>query len=244
MITVIIPTINNRSDFTVLYQQLQQQSIDKFIIYIADNSKTGYVQEVVNRYQWNIETIIERNVPLHVAWNNGINLYQNNVLILNDDILVPYDLVERFVRGFNDGKLCICPDSPGFPPTRRVRESYRWICETTNQTYYDTKEIFDPYLPIMKGWCFGLSRQLINEIGLFDLQFKLWYADTDIDRRIIKKYPITFIKELFVHHYGSSSSVKLELTEFGILNYTDQVTFEKKYNLPHVDKGWDHYVIL
>lgn len=228
-------------DFAVLYQQLQcQKELPPCKIFVADSSKTGYVKRLVRRYQWGIETIIEEKVQsIHEAWNAGINFSKDDVVILNDDILIPEDFLKRMGVAFDEGKGCVCPDSVGFPPKGGVREGYRWQAEEPFvQTYSSVREPLDSYLPNLKGWCFGLSRRLIDTVGIFDVGFKLWYGDTDLDRRIIKQEPIWYIRELFVHHFGSTSSMKIPTDEFVRMNYNDQVFFEKKYGMPHRDIGW------
>lgn len=245
MITVCIPTINNDTDLAVLYQQLQcQKNMPKdVVIYIADNSKTKYAQRIVQRYQWSLETVIDPYAE-HImpSWNHAIDFRPANVIFLNDDLLIPEDFLSRMQRAFDDGHVCVNPDAPGFPPRRSVRSDYKWPTEGNNQEYYLLRDPIDPLLPTLKGWCFGMSQELIAEVGHFDPQFKIWYGDTDMDRRIIKKHPITFIKELFVNHFGSTSSLKIDREEFGIENIKNQLAFENKHGIKHVDRGVDKYL--
>lgn len=245
MLTVCIPTVNNDTDFAVLYQQLQGQKNIPFdtTIYVCDNSKTGYAQRIVERYQWRLETIIDRTAGnIMSSWNHAINMDRGNVIFLNDDLLIPQDFLSRMNKAFEDGHVCVNPDAPGFPPKKRVRPEYKWESESRIQSYYFLREPMDPLLPVLKGWCFGMSRDLINQVGLFDEQFLLWYGDTDMDRRIAKNHHFTFITELFVHHWGSTSSFKIEREEFSKLNLENQLAFEKKYNLAHEDRGLDKYL--
>jgi GT2 family glycosyltransferase len=63
----------------------------------------------------------------------------------------------------------------------------------------------------MPGFCFCLTDECIKEVGVFDLNYQIWFGDTDYEARIgkkaplLKKFGILRMDETFVYHYGGKS---------------------------------------
>lgn len=243
----IIPTYCNPVDLSVLLVQLQQQTTQPRAIFLADNSEGSYGLDLVKRYQWAVPIYVHPKAgTIYDSWNVGIKFAGgDDVVILNDDILIPQDFLYRITRGFSDGHKCLCPTSPGFPPVSRVREGYAWRAAKSlrkSQSYVQQTKAVHTNLPLLTGWCFALHHELIEKVGLFDTTYQIWYGDTDYSKRITDSgYTHTFINELFVQHYGTSSYSKIDVAIFNSSNYLDQIKYEKRHKLPHVDLGWDKY---
>lgn len=243
MITVVIPTANNPIDCAILLTQLQQQSILPDQIYLADNSDDGYGTEIATRYQFTTPIYVDL-MPgtITKSWNQGIRFAKGDVLILNDDIMIPHNFIEVMKSALEEeAGLCVCPHNEGFPPVNGVREGYSWI-KASDISYHRVDQLPYPYLPAIRGWCFGLTRKCIDTVGLFDETFQAYYGDTDYSRRLLK-HPngIVYINGLFVHHFGNSSYSKIPKMTFKNYNYQDQLAYEKKWNLPHKNLGHDSH---
>lgn len=243
----IIPTYNNPTDLAVLLVQLQQQTVLPTSIFLADNSPSGYGLELVKRHQWAVPIYVHPNAgTIYQSWNKGIQFAEgDDVVILNDDLLIPQDFIYRLERAFNDDYFCLCPASPGFPPVGKVREGYTWssrIDQRKRQSYTNNTRLIHRYVPLLTGWCFALHRDLVDNIGEFDESFQIWYGDTDYSKRLTDAgFKHTFINQLFVQHYGTSSYSKIDTKVFNKTNYQDQVKYEQKHGIKHENLGWDQY---
>jgi O-antigen biosynthesis protein len=241
---VVIPFANNPTDLSVLLMQLQCQTLLPEAIYVADNSKDGLGLKIVRRYQWSVPIVVDSKVgSIYKSWNEGMRFARGDVLILNDDVLIPLDfckIMNDFLK--SDRAALYCPTTAGFPPVRSIRKGYKWNDSRSTSFFWIEKPNY-PYVPTMTGWCFGVPKKTIDTIGYFDTAFENWYGDKDYEERILRAGErIAFIEGMMVHHYGTSSYGKIDREEFGKVNYLDQVTFERKYGMEHKNLGWDKYM--
>lgn len=234
--TIIIPTVNNPSDLAVLLVQLQQQRQKPTCVFIADNSPDGVGFTTAKRYHYDdsVPFAIQRNVGnIHKSWNTGIEFAKDDdVAILNDDTLIPWDFIDVFsAYAKSGGAQMYCPDNPGFPPVQRIRKGYKWYSDTDlSYRLLDHQEHVLP--PSLTGWCMVIPRDTIKEIGTFDEKFKLYFGDKDYEARIFEKGgQIAFIKGLNVQHFGSSSAMKIKPKRHDGLYKHDEAYYKEKYNL-------------
>lgn len=238
MLTVVIPTANNKTDLAVLLIQLQQQSVLPKQIYIADNSEEGYGVELAKRYFFSVPIAVEKNPgTIYQSWNAGMEYAKSDVLILNDDLLIS----RHFIRDFegHSPTMVTTPAQEGFPKVPFVRGEYLWENKNSGSTAGFIKGVKHEYLPSLRGWCFKVPLFVQKTIGNFDEQFDIWYGDKDYEMRLLERdFWIKFINTP-VSHYGTSSYSKIPKEMFDAKNFSDQVKFERKYLLKHTDLGWD-----
>lgn len=242
--TIIIPYANNQTDFAVLLMQLQMQKVPPNAIYVADNSPDGSGFNIVKRYQFSVPIVVEKKAgSIYESWNKGIKFAGgDDVVILNDDILIPFDFCEVMGEVLASKKAdAYCPASAGFPPVRRVRDNYAFYPNTLIKIDI-VNTVKSTHVPTIKGWCFALPRTTIEKIGLFDEQFNIWYGDKDYEKRIFDAGgKIMFLENFNVHHFGTSSYSKISKKKYLKNNYTDQIKYEKKHDVDHINMGWDKY---
>lgn len=240
---VVIPYANNPLDLSVLLMQLQCQRVKPKEIFLADNSADGSGVKIAERYQWSVPIATMRNVgTIYESWNKGIEYAlskDETVAVVNDDILIPWDFVatmEEYAK--TGGALMYCPDVDGSAPVGKVRKHYEFYSKSDlDYRLLDHQEY--SYPPSLKGWCFVITKETREKIGLFDTQFKVWYGDKDYEARIFNAGgKVCFIKGMNVHHYGTSSYMKIDKDVFKKSNLEDQLAYEKKYNIEHENVGW------
>jgi len=227
--------MNNPTDLGVLLMQLQQQRQRPKAIFLADNSYDGSGFEIAKRYHFDDKCpiAIQRNVGnIHKSWNTGIKFaLDDDVAIINDDVLIPWDFVDTFSQYVKSGGAMVyCPANPGFPPTKRVRKGYEWYSSSKpDYRLLDHQEYLLP--PSLTGWCMVIPRKTINQIGLFDEKFKLYFGDKDYEARIFNAGgKIAFISGVYVQHYGGSSALKLESKKISKHYQHDEALYKSKYN--------------
>ncbi len=238
---VVIPYANNPLDLSVLLMQLQCQQVKPSAIFLADNSKDGSGFDIAKRYQWSVPIAVQKEVgSIYESWNKGMEFAKDEtVAIINDDILIPWDFVSVFDTYAKSGEaMMYCPDVVGAPPTGRVRKHYEFYSKT-DLSYKMLDHQLYKYPPAITGFCFVLPKETRDKIGAFDTQFQIWYGDKDYEARIFDAGgKVCFIKGMNVHHYGTSSFMKIDRQVFKRSNLEDQIAYEKKYKLEHEDVGW------
>lgn len=227
--TVVIPHSSSVETLIAVLIQLQMQTVAPVQIYIIDCSVTRTGLRTATKFSFN-------NVPISVEcvksgtiqenWNRGIILSRDDhphasILIINDDVLLPLNAIELFQKAENDTHdLAYVPETPS-----REHESYK--VETLFSPM--SSSMVTSYATWMPGFVFYLTERCINEVGLFDEQFKVWWGDTDYERRILKKGHIALINGLYVYHYGGRSYQYLSREVRDKIDI-DRLSFRKKYN--------------
>lgn len=204
---VIITYHNDTEGLVASLISFQSQTVLPDEIIIIDTSKEKTAPKIVSRFNFNLlpVTVICSGVNIYKAWNLGIKKAGNsNVLIANDDLIVPFDLIERFNK------------------TLKTTNTYALVPNSVNRTFYSEKiemkfltksknKIRIEKADWMVGFCFVLTKKCIKDVGLFDENFSIWFGDTDYERRIINKsieYKMDGIirdENTFVYHFGGKS---------------------------------------
>lgn len=159
------------------------------------------------------------------------------VLICNPDLVFLPDCVDRLLRHLeqNPRAGAIAPVGywdrdlegrlpPNILPTMgdlmrlfAASLSSRMVRRYSDRRTVDALKIWqataDVALPMLSGCCFLMRRSLIDEIGLFDEQFPLYYEDTDLSLRIQQAgYQIMQVHDAqLVHLYNRSGQTDNEL---------------------------------
>lgn len=230
MTTIIIPFFSNIDGLAVLLTLLgiQTQIANKIIV--IDNSIHGLAKDLCIKYQ--LRTPIDyytQKGTIYESWNFAIDNSIGDVIILNDDVLVPIHFVKEFnyFKKKNDF-LCYVPEVPPIDH----REIY--IDRKFNGINQKTTSIVEAGW--MPGFCFMLPRSTIYTIGIFDTNFKIWFGDFDYQERIKrtayhkKTKSIGQIRNLYVYHYGTTSYNLLNWKVKKIISQ-DEKYFNEKYGI-------------
>lgn len=213
-IAVIIPFHNNETGLAALLVNLQSQIILPSKIIIIDTSKNKAGFEVAKRYYTNLIPIAIESAPgcqIYEAWNKGIDLAgEDDCFIINDDVLLPMNTIDQLHYAstiFN--AYCFVPDSPAKEHYKKgVDEVFRWY----NDPAQDIEDFSMPKW--MPGFAFMLTRKCIKEVGMFDLNYKIWFGDDAYQKDIFAKakekvaeevLPIVKLNKLRIYHYGGST---------------------------------------
>jgi len=86
------------------------------------------------------------------------------------------------------------------------------------------------------GWCFFTKRSLFNTIGLFDENFKFWFADGDYAKTLQKfNYKHALVTSSVVDHLDGISTAELDAKDKAALTSEQYWYFQYK---------WGHHNIL
>ena len=142
--------------------------------------------------------------------NKDIGLVMPQVLYNDDSIqylckLLPYP-IDLFGRRFLD-----------FWPFKKIMKKRKELYEL-RFTKYDS--IMEP--PYLSGCFMFLRVDALKKVGIFDERFFMYLEDTDLSRRIHKKYKTVFYPKVFIYHDYAKGSYK----NFKLLKYHMQSTIK------------------
>lgn len=230
-LSVIVPYYSNKDGLAVTLTQLQSQIIPPEQIIVIDTSPDKSGLPIAERYNANTcEIIVDvGRAHIYTAWNRGIELAgENDCLIINDDLLIPQNLVQvlgvarEHIKGW-----AFVPANPGRTYDKpNIEHSFEWYSDPT---------LAPTITDWMVGFCFLLTRECIDFVGTFDERFQVWFGDDDYQRRIINigrenpdLNPIVLLENLYVHHFGGSS-YEYKSDEIKKLIDKDRELFKQKY---------------
>ena len=218
-----------------ILNNLQSQLLPPRRIIIIDTSHNKSGLDIARRFNTGTTEIIVEcaKVNIQEAWNRGIELAgTDDVLICNDDLLLPVNATDIFLIARSSvSALCYVPSTPPRDHfADYVRTPFSWFARVPNS-------ISDFSLTgWMSGFCFYLTREAIDKVGVFDTGFKVWFGDTDYEARLLEygaKNDIPGIVKLescFVYHFGGKS-YKYQSPEVQKLIEEDRDYFAEKYGI-------------
>lgn len=228
-ITVVIPYNKNTLGLVYSLTMLQNQERmkpAKIIIIDTSSDKSGLA--IAKQFAYNqVEIVVEcAQVQIYEAWNKGIELAGNtNVLIMNDDLIFPINLMEIMNYAVTkQHSLIYVPETVG-------REHSANTITMKFENKVNKAISFEP-VKWMPGFCFLLTPKALEKIGLFDTEnYKIWFGDDDYQNRALQwekdnhQPAITLVRGIFVYHYGGKS-----------------YRYKQKETLAQIQKDREHYL--
>lgn len=211
-------------------------------LFIINNSSTDDLKKIRN-VDSNIEYIFNPSNPGYGASHNiairkSIGNSTKYHIVLNPDIYFSkegvleelYDFIEQnndvgLVMPqvlYRDGSiqyLCKLLPTPldlfgrrflNFAPFKKIIEKRKELYELIFTGY---NRIMEP--PYLSGCFMFLKVEVLKEVGIFDERFFMYLEDTDLSRRIHKKYKTVFYPKVTIYHDYAKGSYK----NFKLLKY-------------------------
>jgi GT2 family glycosyltransferase len=217
LVSIIIVNYNGEHFLTRCLDSVLKTSYSDFEVIVVDNGSTDGSKGVLKSYTGHqkIKIIINKvNLGFAEGNNVGINVASGNFIVfLNNDTFVEPDWLTELVKvfwsdikvGAAQSKLLLmdspsCIDCAGNFSDFHGGTFARGLGEK-DMGKYEFDEIFT-----CKGASMIVSRQVIQEIGVFDTDFFTYYEDTDLCWRIrLAGYKIFYVPTSIVYHKGSGS---------------------------------------
>lgn len=232
-IDIIVPIYNGLQYFDSLFKSIQRTKMNYRLILIDDKSPDEQVAEYLDQYAATHSNVIlirnEENMGFVRSVNRGLELAENHVALVNTDVEVPEQWLERLMEPIltrekiatstpftTCGTICsfpnFCKDNEIFEgmPIWKIDDEFRRI-----KPQY-------PVLPTGIGFCMGMNIEAIHEIGYLDAETfgKGYGEENDWCQRAIKAgYKNVQIDNMFVYHkHGGSfpSEEKQKLLEHNL----------------------------
>ncbi len=246
-VDIIVPVFNGYNHLLRLFDSLIKNTNEPYKIIIIDDASTDYrvVEFLENLKESYPEKVIlvrnKKNLGFTANINKGIKLSKNHIVILNTDTEVPPGWLYRLMKPiFEDEKIAsttpftnagtIC-SFPNFLEDNKLPEDI-------HTKFVD--EIFSRFnignclieLPTGIGFCMGMNRKAIEEVGNFDEKHfpKGYGEENDWCMRAKKKgYLNIMVPNLFVSHYHGGSFTPEEKHTFSTKNLDVVVSLHPEY---------------
>lgn len=258
-ISIIIVTYNSEKEIVNCINSLlpQVKEIDGEIIVIDNNSYDNTISLITNISDIRISIIKnEKNLGYTKANNQGIkNAKSEYLLFLNPDTIVPSGVIKTLINEIQNNKNCgaIAPQLR-FPnkiiqnscrrfPRRRdiIYESIglsKLIKKSKEFNYWKMGD-FDHKTTCLvdqpAGAALLIPKKIIDEIGLFDEQFPMFFSDVDICKRIWGVgYNVQYNINSYITHKGGASIYQKRIKMI-ISSHLSFCKYFNKYNTKNYD---------
>ncbi len=218
-VSVVIVNYNGAKLLSECVAALLNASVAEKQIIVVDNGSTGASMELFQRKHQDVKVIaLARNRGYAVANNIGIKAGDSEyVLLVNNDTIVSMDFLDGLISCMeNDAAVSavqssvLTLDSP--PKVDSLGSFFTW----TGFLYHEKFGASLATLPksvscwevfSAKGACLLLRRSVLQEVGLFDEDFFLYFEETDLCWRMwLKGLKVKVSGRSRVFHRGGATS--------------------------------------
>jgi hypothetical protein len=219
LVYIVILTLNHRDMTADCLRSVLQMTYPHYRVVIVDNGSTdGTVEFVKERFPDVTVIANSRNLGFAAGCNVGIRHAMaegaDYVLLLNNDTLVPPDLLDHLIAQALPNAGILMPrisysDEPGrlwFAGSRR-----HWLTlDARDFGPYGPRQIHDNELCAV-DYVFGtamlIRRAVLERVGLFDEAFFMYYEDMDFCLRVrAAGFELYYVPGVTVQHRVSAST--------------------------------------
>lgn len=223
LVAITIVNWNGWKDTLKCIESLRQLKYPRYEIFVVDNGSTDNSVEKIRSY-WPEVRILEtkRNLGYGGGCNVGIRealkgvakyvwLLNNDIYVHSDDLLKLVEVGEKLPRSGAIGSVVYFWDSPAKVHAWGGGRVNHWLGTTRLGRGQEEKE-----LDYLNGASLLLRREAIEDVGLFDERFFMYWEDTDMGTRLRSHgWELSVAPESRVLHKVSGSLNK----ERWLLNY-------------------------
>lgn len=220
-IDIIVPVYNAYEHVKRLFDNIFANTKEKYRLIIIDDASSDpriwpLLQEIAKKHNNTVVLRNDENRGFVYSVNKAIRETKNHFVILNTDVEVPPNWLERLMWPIvsrqdvasttpftNSGTIC------SFPRFLQHNEPFEGLPIAQIDSFFARvrAEKLEILLPSGVGFCMGMNRDVVNQIGAFDEAFGRGYGEENdwCMRARYKGYKNLLIPNLFVYHYNSAS---------------------------------------
>ncbi len=195
-LTIVIPQRDSVHLTIESVQSLLRAHATRYpILIVDDGSRASDLEQIQRLQEEGTELLMQPPRGVTAAWQAGLEQVRTRyVLFLNNDTVTHSSWIPRLLEPLESkdammtgAALRIEPHLPESVPARLSRCS------------------------ILEGWCFASEVETVWQLGGFDLSFKLYFSDTDLQLRLLLQYsshasPLVSAAPLAVRHLGHATT--------------------------------------
>ena len=237
-VDIIIPVYNGYKFLDKLLSTVPLTKMKYRLILINDNSPDERVGIYLENYAKDKENVIllnnEKNLGFLQTVNRGFEISENHIALVNTDVELPELWLERLMLPIFQDKF-VASSTPY--TTCGTICSFPDFCQD-NKLFLnlDVKTIDDEFmkippkyeiLPTGVGFCMGMNKTILEEIGPFDEDFGKGYGEENdwCQRAIEHGYKNVHVENLFVFHNHGGSFLSEDKKRF--LKEHEQILLKK-----------------
>lgn len=218
LVSIIIP-VRYRPDLTrVCIDSIVNYTIHPHELILVQEGDDPEITKLLQSYK---TKFVQNKIPKGFAgaMNSGLELAEGGYLcFLNSDTVMTPGWLEEMLEAFKDKQVGLVTPTFTEATTKQVVD-------------YNQGQRFD-YVddPLsLKGVCFLISREIIENVGKWDESFGLGGGDdNDICLRISKVgYRLVIARKSYIYHYGSASFRE---------EFNNDVDYSKKFSVQQFNK--------
>jgi len=230
MVDIIIPVFNGYQYITKLFESVLRNTNHPYRLIVIDDASTDYrVVDFLNGLKQRLaedgypEFILirnEKNLGFVASVNRALSLSNNHVVLLNTDTVVSPGWLYRLMKPIfdypekvasttpftNAGTIC---SFPNFLEDNDLPQEFDYEKIDKVFSLIDTEK-FMIELPSAVGFCMGINKRALKDIGYFNEELfgKGYGEENDWSMRAsIKGYKNILVPNLFIYHkHGGSFS--------------------------------------
>uniref|UniRef100_A0A7V6CEA8 Glycosyltransferase n=1 Tax=Thermodesulfobacterium geofontis TaxID=1295609 RepID=A0A7V6CEA8_9BACT len=227
-VDIIIPVFNGYGYVTKLFDSIFKNTNPPYRLIVIDDASTDYrvvnflkrLQEILkqSRHPEFILVRNDRNLGFVASVNKGFSLSQNHVVIMNTDTIVPPGWLYRLMKPIFDNPEEIASTTP-FTNAGTICSFPEFLVDNELPKDFDPMEIDNIFarvdaesfiieLPTAVGFCMGINKYALQEVGYFNenLFGKGYGEENDWSMRAkIRGFKNILVPNLFVYHKHGGS---------------------------------------
>jgi hypothetical protein len=252
-LSVIIVNWNTKDLLVACLDSLStQKSICKIEVIVVDNASNDGSAEIVNeKYPHFI--VIQNTTNLGFGKANNIGIKQSRgryICLLNSDVRAMPDCLHSLVDFMEQNKsigisgpLILSPDMTVQDTCRKLPTLWNNVCDLLylNKLFPKSDALSGEHMMFfdhrsirkvegLAGCCLMIRKDALNQVGLFDEQFFIYFEETDLCKRFGHAgWDIVFFPNASIIHYHGASSAK-DPERFNIEQMKSQMKYWKKHH--------------
>mgnify|MGYP001585929025 CR=1 FL=1 len=246
-VVVIVLQYNNSTDTVKCLETVRRLNYPDFVVVVVDNASDANHRHILENF---ISSMLDsrfyflasnsnlgyaggNNLGIKYALEKGAKL----VLILNNDTLVPPDLLitlTAVVEEHNTTGIVGPAIDEGFGLIARGG-TIKWLCSELNHIYNLNDRPKYKYRPrksnyYLPGVCILIKKEVIDKIGMLDERYFLYFEDADYCLRAQKAgFNLVVAREAIIKHVVSSSTSQLGLPRLLCYHFRNAHLFNSQH---------------
>lgn len=231
----ITVSFHSEEDTIEVVQQLEKNTLPKdveMLIYVVDNDRSNRLEKDLKKYKHAIYLESPGNVGFAAGNNIGFRRALKDkvdyIILINNDTVVPPDLVKNilvspisqpevgavggliyFAKGFefkenykNSDLGKVIWYAGGLHDWKNVYASHLGVDDVDQGQYSKIRET-----DFITGCLFIVRREVLEEVGIFDERYCLYFEDSDLSKRIkLAGYKLLIDPNIKIWHKVAQSS--------------------------------------
>jgi GT2 family glycosyltransferase len=224
-LSIVIPVMNQVEYTKAILLNIEETCTDvPHEVIVIDNGSTDETSEVLKVANVKILTN-PTNEGMSKAWNQGLlHARGSHVAILNNDLLLP-DGWAQTLLAHQEHAICPLYEQGGDPASDFVERNKKLKTAPMEITKADLPGLHPKGFA---GFCFMLSREVIETVGTFDEGYRYWFGDTDYWHRM-REFGFNPVQShnVLIHHYGSKTLATC--TDFDAIKSKELAHFNERW---------------